>query len=208
MGISKLIFDIGANIGSWTIANMNFADKFITIEASPKTFKRLENNVKNSKVQLLEYAVCNNNGKDITFYDANCDVLSTINKDWLTDDSSRFYKYTNYQEILCKTITIDSLIQLYGKPDLIKIDVEGGEYECISSLTQKIDMLCFEWASEVNHITIKCLDHLYNLGFNQFYIQYTDDYIFRPTEFYDIAICKNKLLETTPKKEWGMIWCI
>jgi len=205
--MSKLIFDIGANVGSWTLANINRADSFVTIEASPRTFKRLENNINNNKVRLLEYAVCNNNGEDITFYDAECDVLSTINKEWLTADTSRFHNFTNYSQIRCKTITIDSLINLYGIPDLIKVDVEGGEYECISSLTQKVDMLCFEWASEVNNITIKCLDYLYNLGFTKFFIQDRDHYSFRPTEFYDINTCKTKLLQTIPKQDWGMLWC-
>ena len=37
--------------------------------------------------------MCNNNGQDITFYQADCDVLSTIDKDWLAKDSSRFYNY-------------------------------------------------------------------------------------------------------------------
>jgi FkbM family methyltransferase len=204
----RLIFDIGANVGSWTLANINKADKFITIEASPKTFKRLENNINNNKVELLEYAVCNNNGEDITFYDADCDVLSTINKEWLTADTSRFHNYTKYKQINVKTVTIDSLIKTYGIPDLIKVDVEGGEYECISSLTQKVDMLCFEWASEVNNINIKCLDYLHTLGFTKFFIQAGDDYSFHPTEFYDINTCKNKLLKTVPKQDWGMLWCV
>ena len=92
------------------------------------------NHCKNDKIILLNYAVCNNNGNDIIFYQADCDVLSTINKDWLTKDISRFYNHP-YREINCKTITIDKLIEQYGLPDLIKIDVEGGEYECIASLT-------------------------------------------------------------------------
>ena len=50
------------------------------------------------------------------------------------------------------TITIDKLIQEYGTPELIKIDVEGGEFECLSSLTQKVNNICFEWASETNDI--------------------------------------------------------
>jgi hypothetical protein len=92
---------------------------------------------------------------------------------------------------------------------LIKIDVEGGEYECIISLTQKVNLLCFEWASEVNDITFKCIDYLLNLGFTQFYIQHQDNYLFRPqdNDFYDIATIKTKLSNTIPKQDWGMIWC-
>lgn len=160
------------------------------------------------KFNYLIFAVCNNNCNDITFYHATCDTLSTLNKDWLASSESRFYNQP-FTEIKCKTITIDKLINLYGKPDLIKIDVEGGEFECISSLTQKVDLLCFEWASETNDITIKSLDYLSNLGFTSFYIQNEDHYTFRPidTNFYDLLTAKNILSNTIPKQDWGMLWC-
>lgn len=203
-----MYFDIGSNIGNWSLNNVNLCDKIISVEASPITFKKLVNNCKNDKIILLNYAVCNNNGNDIKFYQADCDTLSTINIHWLTDESSRFYNY-KYTEISCKTISLDKLIEQYGLPELIKIDVEGGEYECICSLTQKVKLLCFEWASETNIITIKCIDYLYNLGYTQYYIQMEDHYDFRPQDnnFYDINTVKTKLSNTIPKKDWGMIWC-
>lgn len=203
-----MYFDIGSNIGNWSLANINQCNKIISIEASPITFNRLVNNCKNDKIILLNYAVCNNNCNDITFYQAECDALSTINKEWLTTDTSRFYNY-HYKEITCKTITIDKLIEQYGLPDFIKIDVEGGEYECILSLTQKVKLLCFEWASEVNDITFKCIDYLLNLGYTEYYIQMEDNYLFRPqdSDFYDINTIKINLSNTIQKKDWGMIWC-
>jgi hypothetical protein len=101
------------------------------------------------------------------------------------------------------------LIQLYGKPNLIKVDVEGSEYECISSLTQKVDTLCFEWASETINNSIKCLEYLQTLGFDKFYIQNEDNYTFVPEQhsYYDIIFTKENLSKTIPKKDWGMIWC-
>jgi FkbM family methyltransferase len=203
-----MYFDIGANIGNWSLANINSCDKIISIEASPATFNKLVNNCKNEKIILLNYAVCNNNCNDITFYQAGCDTLSTINKDWLTAETSRFCNH-NYKEITCKTITLDKLIEQYGLPDFIKIDVEGGEYECVRSLTQKVKLLCFEWASETNTITFNCIDYLYKLGYTQYYIQMMDNYVFRPNDndFYDINTVKTKLSVTIPKQDWGMIWC-
>lgn len=204
-----MFFDIGANVGNWTLSNINNCEKIISVEASPITYNKLKNNCKRSdKIIPINYAVCNNNGNDIKFYIAKCDTLSTINRDWLDNKTSRFYG-TEYKEINCKTITIDNLIKEYGTPNLIKIDVEGGEYDCISSLTQKVDLLCFEWASEVNHITFKCLDHLFSIGFTKFYIQSEDNYTFRPqdNDFKDITVVKRILLSTIPKIHWGMIWC-
>jgi FkbM family methyltransferase len=204
-----MFFDIGSNIGMWTLVNINQCDKIISIEASPEIFNKLVYNCQNNnKIISLNYAVCNNNGNDITFYNADYDLISTINKNWLTSKTSRFYNQS-YTEIICKTITIDKLIEQYGLPDLIKIDVEGGEYECITSLTQKVKLICFEWASETNTITFNCIDYLFTLGYTQYYIQNQDDYLFRPQEndFYDISTIKTKLLNTIPKQDWGMIWC-
>lgn len=203
-----MFFDIGSNIGSWALANISQCDKIVSVEASPTTFSKLVNKCVNDKIILLNYAVCNNNGNDITFYNARCDVLSTINKEWLVSESSRFCNQP-FTEITCKTITIDNLIEKYGIPDLIKIDVEGGEYECISSLTQKVKLLCFEWAAELNSISYKCIDHLFNLGFTRYYIQMGDNYTFRPNDndFYDIHTVKGLLCKTAAKRDWGMIWC-
>jgi FkbM family methyltransferase len=204
----SMYFDIGSNIGKWAIANISQCDKILSIEASPTTFKSLTDNCKHDKIILLNYAVCNNGGKDIAFYEADASTISTINKEWLVNETSRFYNYP-YKEITCKTITIDSLIEQYGTPDLIKIDVEGGEYECVSSLTTKVKLLCFEWASETNEITLKCIDYLFNLGYTKFFVQNGDDYVFRPHNDYyqDIITTKNKLMTTLPKHDWGMIWC-
>lgn len=213
-----MFFDIGANVGKWTLLNISMLDcnKIISVEASPITFKSLETNINsisnamksmNKQIECVNYAICDNNGNDITFYHCpNNDVISTINKNWLISPSSRFYN-TPYTEIKCKTMTLDNLISKYGKPHLIKVDVEGGEFECIKSLTQKVENLCFEWASETNDITFKCLDYLTTLGYKYFYIQNQDNYTFRPSQYTDVSSLKKMLISTIPKKDWGMIWC-
>lgn len=202
-----MFFDIGANIGNWSLANINNCDKIISVEASPNTFQKLLNNTNNNKkIVALNYAVCNSNSEFIEFYNCSADTLSTINKDWLDSEKSRFYKQYYYNVITCKTITIDKLIQEYGTPELIKIDVEGGEFECLSSLTQKVNNICFEWASETNDITFKCLNYLENLGYTQFAIQIEDNYTYRPEFYKDINLIKEYLNKTIPKKHWGMIW--
>jgi FkbM family methyltransferase len=202
-----MFFDIGANIGNWSLSNINICEKIITVEASPTTFNKLLLNIgNNSKITCLNYAVCNSDNEYITFYDSNADTLSTINNDWLDSENSRFYNQYKYQEIKCKTIKLDKLIDIYGVPELIKIDVEGGEFECITSLTKKVNNLCFEWASETNNITFKCLDYLEKLGYTNFAIQFEDNYTYRPQIYKDKNVIKEYLNKTTPKIEWGMIW--
>jgi FkbM family methyltransferase len=203
-----MIFDIGANIGRWAQANRNSTDKIISVEASPSTYQQLLQNCgADPKIVCVNYAACDNSGQDITFYHCtSANTISTLNKDWLASPISRFYNEP-YTAITCKTITIDHLIQTYGIPDLIKVDVEGGEYECIKSLTQKVSLLCFEWASETNDVTFKTLDHLLSLGFTEFHLQYMDNYTFRPTTYTNCETVREQLRNTTPKNEWGMVWC-
>ena len=203
-----MFFDIGANIGLWSEANIQATDKIIAVEASPITFMKLVNNVKNSNIVCLNFAACNNGGKDITFYQGDAHTLSTLNEEWFTSSDSRFYNHPHFP-LICKTITLDALISEFGVPDLIKIDVEAGEYECISSLTQKVNLLCFEWASEVNAITFKCLDYLLTLGFTEFYLQNGDAYTFRPKpdDFYSVDTIKLLLMNSAPKLDMGMVWC-
>jgi FkbM family methyltransferase len=202
-----MFFDIGANIGNWALANIHSCQKIISVEASHTTYKKLLLNINNNNnIVCLNYAVCNSDEEYITFYDSySADTLSTLNKDWLTSPSSRFYNYS-YNEIKCKTISIDNLIQLYGTPEFIKIDVEGGEFDCLTSLTQKVNHLCFEWASETNNITFKCIDYLEELGYEYFAIQFEDHYTYRPNNYTSKQDILNILNNTTPKKEWGMIW--
>lgn len=202
-----MFFDIGANIGNWSLANANHSEKIIAIEASPETFIKLTNNTCNHpKITCLNFAVCDSEEEYIEFYNCEANTLSTLNKDWLESEKSRFHHMFRYNTITCKTITIDKLIEMYGVPELIKVDVEGGEFQCISSLTQKVNNICFEWASEINDITCKCIDYLHNIGYQEFSIQFEDDFMYRPTTYIDINSIKSILEKTTPKKEWGMIW--
>jgi FkbM family methyltransferase len=203
-----MFFDIGANVGNWSLENIKTAEKIVALEPDPDTFRGLKHNTEKHNIVALNYAVCSSINGEIEFYKCDANTLSTVNIEWLAHEKSRFNGH-KYQKIVCKTITIDRLIELYGKPALIKVDVEGGEYECIKTLTQKVDLLCFEWASELDDISFLCLDHLQSIGFDRFYVQYEDGYSFRPkdSDFKDIDSVKAELNNTIKRCHWGMIWC-
>jgi hypothetical protein len=130
--------------------------------------------------------------------------------EWLSSDKSRFGNYKNsLQKIEVPTITIDKLIEKYGKPSLIKIDVEGYENNVIRSLTQKVDNLCFEWAAEWRDKYVLAIDYLETLGFSKFNIQIGDDYLYRPVDYtLNSQEVRDYLLKSIDKIDWGMVWCI
>ena len=67
-------------------------------------------------------------------------------------------------------------------------------------------MICFEWASEMNDITFNCLDHLQKLGYNEFFVQYKDEYTFIPLIYKTLNEVRDELLKTVHKLDWGMVW--
>jgi FkbM family methyltransferase len=208
-----LIFDIGANIGKYSIANSEAEkNKLIAIEASPKTFEKLLEEVgKYNNIIPLNYAVSSSENDYVTFYHSNtANTLSTLDKNWLLSPESRFYNYCNsIEEIKIKSISIDKLINIFGIPDIIKVDVEGAEYNVIKSLSKKVNKICFEWASEWKTDIFNTLDHLNSIGYSYFDIQLKDDYIYRPSTYsMSINDVKKYIDTTTPKNEWGMIWAI
>ncbi len=205
-----LIFDIGANVGRYSIENAKVGTTLIAIEASPTTYATLKVNVTPfANVTPLHFAICPGPLSTVTFYECTtATTLSTLNKDWLSHPVSRFGTYKNaVREVTVPARTIDSLIQEYGIPELIKVDVEGAEHIVLQSLTQKVPLLCFEWASEWKSQNKACVEHLASLGFTRFHIQLEDAYMYRPPIFEHTASTIIDILSTfTPKKEWGMVW--
>jgi FkbM family methyltransferase len=205
-----LIFDIGANVGRYAMANYRNGDvKIVSVEASPITFNKLKEATKNTTIDTLNYAIAGSDKTTIAFHHCHeADVLSTTDIEWLTSPSSRFGNYgSRIQTIQVPTMTLDKLVEQYWIPDIIKIDVEGSEDEVISSLTRKVPILCFEWAAEWNAKTLAAIDHLYSLGFTKFHIQNEDHYTYSPPAFeHSYESVKSTLLQKTHKVDWGMVW--
>jgi FkbM family methyltransferase len=205
-----LIFDIGANIGKYALANYN-NNKIICVEASQKTFNTLQKNLEDySNIICENYAVTNSTDEFVTFYDCPThDTIASLNRDWLESDLSRFGSYEKtIKPVLVKSITIDKLIEKYGMPDIIKIDVEAAEDIVVKSLSQKTPLLCYEWSAEMREVNSRCVRHLSSIGYTKFEIQFEDSYIERPSSFLFTADETIDYIDSTEdKNHWGMVWC-
>jgi FkbM family methyltransferase len=205
----KLLFDIGANRGLYTDANIDKYDLCILVEANPALANFLESKYRGNEKIRLENVIISNKESE-TFYVSNADTISTVDREWITQ--SRFSGNYTWQPVEgISTVSLDSLIQKYGIPQFLKVDVEGYEYNVLQSLTQKVPSLCFEWAEEKKEEILLTLTYLQTLGYTRYALQFEDSYGYQVQEsdwipFETIYSYMNASCDTSRKEKWGMIW--
>lgn len=202
-----LIFDIGANVGNFTDKCLELNNsRVVSIEANDDLVTHLKNRFSGKNVEVLNLLVSDESNKEIDFFISNADTISTASKDWI--QNSRFSNDFSWNLVVKKrTITLDDLIYKYGSPDLIKIDVEGYEYEVISGLSTKQKDLCFEWTEEQYDMIDRTCQHLKSIGYLDFGFIYGDSYLTKPDKWTSWENCEIHLdIDKKRKEKWGMIW--
>jgi FkbM family methyltransferase len=93
-------------------------------------------------------------------------TLSSLSKTWVerVKDSGRFSEFSWDEKQAVQLTTLDYLIETYGSPDFVKIDVEGYEYEVIKGLSRPVKLLSLEFTPEYVDSTINCIQHLSQIG--------------------------------------------
>ena len=181
-----LAFDIGANRGDWTSAALDKGYKVVALEPGYIYREFAKSFIYNANVIPLKFAVSNTDFDRVEFYEADEDGLSTLNKDWLTKETMP-YAGKAFRTIQATTITLDSLADIYGVPDLIKIDVEGAEWSVFRGMTRKMGMLSFEWTLATLGEHEAQLEYLRSLGYEFFAPQFIEHHCQIPLNWYPIG---------------------
>jgi len=83
---------------------------------------------------------------------------------------ARHSKYSWQQKESIELITLDKLIDQYGIPKFIKIDVEGFEPEVLRGLTKRVPYLSFEYqVPELKDNLIACMNLISAINPNAYY---------------------------------------
>jgi FkbM family methyltransferase len=154
----SLVFDIGANRGQHTRYFLALGASVIAVEPIPACAENLRLIYLKSRVTVVPCAV---GAKQSTadLHISSQAPLSTLSDEWLRNaqNSPRFKNVTWEQTVTVPVITLDSLIEKYGIPDFVKIDVEGFEARVLDGLSQMPRAMCFEFNTEDLGATTACL---------------------------------------------------
>jgi len=143
----QTIVDIGANIGYFTILAAQLVGeqgKVIGLEANPSVYTYVKDNVQ------MNWVTPQTELHNLAAYSDKTSINFFVSSTYQGDSSINSNLDVELEEIEVNTITIDELLQSVKKVDLLKIDIEGGEYHAFLGMKQsivdkKIRAIAFEW---------------------------------------------------------------
>lgn len=145
---NDVVLDVGANVGMFSIyVKKKFNCRVISFEPVSLNFNHFKENILLNGLSLEDFEIHN-----VAITSKDNDVINIGTPHYNTGGSSIFHTCENVQQ--CNTQTLDKYITDDCK--YIKIDTEGGEYDIIPSIIDRI--------SNVSYIGIEY--HKYNSSQN------------------------------------------
>jgi FkbM family methyltransferase len=139
-----LCFDVGANVGNRIEPLLKVGARVVAIEPQESCITQLKDKF-GDKIKLVTSGLGEKEGV-MDFYICDASTISSFSKDWIDAVKIGRFKNNEWNKIIKTPITtLDNLIKEYGKPDFIKIDVEGFELEVLKGLHSSIRLISFEY---------------------------------------------------------------
>jgi FkbM family methyltransferase len=167
IGPGDLCFDIGAHVGnrSWVWAGLGA--RVVALEPQPDLARIVRWLARRRPaIELIEAAVGPRPGTLELHVSRRHPTVSTASRSFLDSvtGAPSFRQVRWDDKIEVPVTTLDALIDRYGRPAFVKIDVEGFEAEVLEGLSVPLPALSFEWLAETIPTACTCVARLGRLG--------------------------------------------
>ncbi|HXR17368.1 MAG TPA: FkbM family methyltransferase [Terriglobales bacterium] len=141
---TRLIFDIGANLGKLASVFSSLGARVIAVEPNNDCVRHIQ--ICYPEVEVLQAVAGPKDSLATLNVSDSMDATSSLSNDWINSIRSC---HTNWdvwnRKVTVPMFRLDTLIEHYGFPDYIKIDVEGFEEGVLAGLSRCPRLLSFEY---------------------------------------------------------------
>ena len=165
-----LIFDIGCHNGEDSDFYLRKGFTVVAVEANPALCaglkQRFSNQIAEQRFFLIEKAIAERAGEVTFFINMGATIWGTIREDWARRNARRGARS---QTITVPSIRFSSLIEEFGVPHYLKIDIEGADSLCLDGLLHFESRPRFV-SFEIEHWSLmrKEMNILTKLGYKKF----------------------------------------
>ncbi len=145
----KLFVDVGANLGRYEVLLSRNYERIIAIEPSLENISFLKRNVDNAKVKNVDFlhcAVADEDGVATLFYGDHCAAHSLI------EQVEIGHLAEGTEQV--RTISLDTLLKKEDNIDLVKVDVEGAEWQVLEGSKEVLPRIK-QWMIELHDLEQK-----------------------------------------------------
>lgn len=162
-----LAFDIGAHLGDRSGCFRRHGARVVAVEPQPAVFRALRLLYgRDPGVKLVNAAVGDAPGQTRLFVNTANPTVSTAAQALVAAAPSApaWRDQVWDHEIEVPVTTLDMLISTHGRPDFVKIDVEGFEATVLDGLSAPLPVLAFEFTTLQRDVAQAALQRLARLG--------------------------------------------
>jgi FkbM family methyltransferase len=166
---NNLIFDIGCHRGEDARFYLRKGFRVVAVEANPLLCRELRDvfssEMASGQFVLVESAIAETSGEVEFFVNSAQSIWGTIRSEFVERDKE------NFQRIVVPSVNFNVILQRYGTPRYLKIDIEGADMLCLEALlsvTSRPDFVSFE-SDRKTLSALRCeLSLLMRLGYRKF----------------------------------------
>ena len=163
----SLAFDIGSHVGDRIGSFRRCGARVVALEPQPDCARVIRAVYEGDRdVTLVESACGPKPGKLTLHINSANPTVTTASQDFVkaAEGAGGWEGQRWDKAIEVPVTTLDALIAQYGRPDFVKIDVEGFEADVLAGLSKPLPALSFELTTIQRDVAYQCLDRLAALG--------------------------------------------
>jgi len=154
-----LVFDIGANVGMYSEALEKAGATVVALEPNADCVRHIELTYPGRRIEVIHAAAGSKAGLATFHLSDDHDDTSTMDSKWVEMIQREYQKASKeWRKVTVPVVTLDSLIEHYGVPFYIKLDVEGYEPTVLDGLGIQPPLMSIEYHGANFDGAIECLD--------------------------------------------------